>query len=629
MNPWLIEIGLGALPVAVWFGLYGLARLATRPRGVQPLPATPELGPEPPALASLVASNWDLTEDAAGAILLDLGARRIIEFRQPDNDPRHTTVHIVQTNPAGLSRYEQRIFDRVRGLAIDGVVPLTALTFRDKRRARNWWKHLRAEIVADARSRGLSRPRFGRGLVVALVLAAAVAALGVAAGVLRHELRVDGEEPFEAAWSAGVVAWLVLSGVAARRPGERETPAGVVAAARWLAVRDWLRAHESFADLPPAAVAVWDRYLAYGAALGTTRVASAVIDMGMGDRKRVWSSYGGTWHRVRIRYPRGGRYGATPWQVVRPRLLAIVVGFVLLRWWWTVIGDLAGSGQVPDTAVRWSGAVQVAGVALGLLLLARGVHGLIRLAVDVATPLTVTGQVLWIDVWKVESGGEDSPSRPLVYYLAIDDGTSDQTTAWALPARLLGTCDTGDTVTVTARRWTRNVLTVSLVERGAAGHRDGSQPATEDPIVASLLGIDTAGDRQASAAPAGRRLTAGVLLTAEEVSQALGRPVVIVDTGAPRFLRMTAYASAGTSKPVMVLQVIEGVLGRAAWQNHTRGTRLPGIGDDAFLDGDRAVARCGTATVLLMLVGEGEGRGASLPELLGQAVARLPAAAAR
>ena len=73
--------------------LYGLALLATRPRGVQPAPATPDLGPEPPAVASLLASGWDLTEDAAEATLLDLGARRFIEFRQPDDDPMHTTIH--------------------------------------------------------------------------------------------------------------------------------------------------------------------------------------------------------------------------------------------------------------------------------------------------------------------------------------------------------------------------------------------------------------------------------------------------------------------------------------------------------------------------------------------------------
>ena len=83
--------------------------------------------------------------------------------------------------------------------------------------------------------------------------------------------------------------------------------AGREVAARWLGVKGWLRNTEAFADLPPSAVAVWDRYLSYGDALGVTRVCSAVIDLGMGDRKRVWSSFGGTWHRVRVQYPRSPR----------------------------------------------------------------------------------------------------------------------------------------------------------------------------------------------------------------------------------------------------------------------------------------------------------------------------------
>jgi hypothetical protein len=45
------------------------------------------------------------------------------------------------------------------------------------------------------------------------------------------------------------------------------TDEGRVAAAHWLGVRDFIGDHGNFDDLPPAAVAVWDRYLAYGAAM--------------------------------------------------------------------------------------------------------------------------------------------------------------------------------------------------------------------------------------------------------------------------------------------------------------------------------------------------------------------------
>ena len=291
-NPTVVEVAIGTVSVAAWAGLYGLMLLATRPRAVPAAPATQDLGAEPPAVVSLVGQGWDLGEDAVEATLLDLGARKLFEFRQPANDPTHTTIHIRQPNSAGLSPYEQRVFDRVAGLAVGGVVPLTALTFRDSKKAKSWWKRVRSDIVADARSRGLSRRRFSPAIVGALVAAAAVAALGVGAAVLRHETRVDGDDPWGDAGSAAFAGFIVLSFVAGRSVGERDTPAGREVAARWLGVKSWLQGNEGFADQPPSAVAVWDRYLGYGAALGTTRVASAVIDLGMGSRKRVWSSYG-------------------------------------------------------------------------------------------------------------------------------------------------------------------------------------------------------------------------------------------------------------------------------------------------------------------------------------------------
>src|SRR6185295_12306208 len=124
--------------------------LVTRPRGITPQPATQDLPPEPPAVASLLGNGWDLNEDAAEATFLDLGARGILEFRQASNDPTHTTVHILQSSPTGLFPYERRVFDRVSELAVGGILPLTALTFRDVKKARAWAKQLRAEVVDDA-----------------------------------------------------------------------------------------------------------------------------------------------------------------------------------------------------------------------------------------------------------------------------------------------------------------------------------------------------------------------------------------------------------------------------------------------------------------------------------------------
>jgi hypothetical protein len=482
----VIEVAVGVLAVGGWFALYGALLVITRPRGVRPAPATQDLGPEPPAVASLVGNGWDLTEDAAEATLLDLGARGWYEFRQPAADPTHTTVHMLQSTPTGLLPYERRVYDRVAAVAVGGVVPLTALTFRDPKQAQSWWKHLRGEIIDDARSRGLSRRRLSPTHVGILTAGAAVAAtvvaLAVAHNVFRGDVQGEDEDPIGAVLAAGFVTFAILTAIGGRNVGERDTPAGREAAARWLGVRGWLRAHEAFAELPPSAVAVWDRYLGYGAALGTTRVASAVIDLGMGNRRRVWSSFGGTWHRVRVSYPRfWPRYGRPVHILLLRAALALAAGIALVRWWRPLVADLSDLDQVRGVA----GPVSTLGFLLGVALLAYATYVVVRVLIDAIAPRRLTGQVLWVEVWRQTSGNNDSAPRPWLAYLAVDSGPSDRTTAWGLPYEMVGRCDTGDTVTMTVRRWSRRVtdLTVTDLTPAAAAPR----PPADPPDPASIM----------------------------------------------------------------------------------------------------------------------------------------------
>src|SRR5262249_53648756 len=157
--------------------------------------------------------------------------------------------------------------------------------------ASSWWKRLRAEIVADARAAGLSQRRFSPGIQAVVVVAALLATAGVLAAVFHYAHRQppstnSDDAPYGLLIPAGLFTFVGLAGFGLRYVGERSTPAGREAASRWLGVKSFLRGHSAFADLPPASVAVWDRYLGYGAALGVTRVASTVIDLGMGNRRR-------------------------------------------------------------------------------------------------------------------------------------------------------------------------------------------------------------------------------------------------------------------------------------------------------------------------------------------------------
>ena len=96
MSAGLLELGIAAVSVAAF------ARPVRADAARHPAPAdhagagrARTCAPQPPAIASLLGNGWDLTEDAAEATLLDLGGRRLLEFRQPANDPFHTTIHIA------------------------------------------------------------------------------------------------------------------------------------------------------------------------------------------------------------------------------------------------------------------------------------------------------------------------------------------------------------------------------------------------------------------------------------------------------------------------------------------------------------------------------------------------------
>ncbi|MDG4797153.1 DUF2207 domain-containing protein [Micromonospora sp. WMMD1082] len=476
----LFDVAVGAVALGAWFLVYGIVRVSTRPSRPVPAPATPELGAEPPALVSLLVNRWSVTEDAVESTLLDLAARGHVELRQPGDDPMQTTLHLPPTPPdeGRLRPYERRVLDRVRGLAVNGVLPLTALTFRDPTQARAWNRRLRAQVVADARAAGLSRRRFGPAVTTLLVALAVVAAVGVGLAALHYGIWHGTED--NPGLAAGFITFAALATIAGVSPGERDTELGRQTAARWLGVRDWLRGHEQFNELPPASVAIWDRYLGYGAAVGATRLTSAVLDLGMGDRTLVWSSYGGTWHRVRVRYPRLlPRYGRTVPRLLLSAVISIAVGAFLLH-------VLGGAVDLPpataDRAERAVTLVVDGVVVLAVLVLASGVYTLVRGLTDLVTERSITGEVLWVQVWRTSAQGENEPARPWLHYLAVDDGTDERTTAWGLPSRWAESCHDGDTVTIRVRPWSRRVVGLSVIGHGRSRRLAESAVAEPDPM---------------------------------------------------------------------------------------------------------------------------------------------------
>jgi hypothetical protein len=155
------------------------------------------------------------------------------------------------------------------------------LTSGPREHARRWWRDFRNEVIDDAQARGLSRDRGdGRALSLASGAAFVPAVLALLATL---------EWGAAAAVLAGAA---VIVALIRERREQRDTDAGPEAAGRWVDVRGFLQAG-AFNDLPPAPVAVWERYLAYAAAFGVARAAVEAFPMGAEEDRRAWSSAGG------------------------------------------------------------------------------------------------------------------------------------------------------------------------------------------------------------------------------------------------------------------------------------------------------------------------------------------------
>jgi Predicted membrane protein (DUF2207) len=310
--------------VVLWvLALLGVA-FATRARGVDPGPATTELGAEPPAVVDLLTNDWRVTADAIPATLLDLAARDHVDLEQ--YGPGRTVCRVRRTSGEGLASYERMVLDHVAELAVDGVVPAEALHHRPAGPVEQVVARVpacggRRRPPAGAGARPLER--VGQGVPTAAALVPAglgVLYVNAAAGLDFGTI------------GAGLVIWVVLTSAIKLFGDLRETPAGVEAAARWLGVRDDLGRNEVFRTLPPASVAIWDRYLGYGAALGVATAALHALPMGAEDDHRAWSAYGGRWRVVKVKYPRLGlTWGRKPPLAFLVGLAQAVAGYVGLR----------------------------------------------------------------------------------------------------------------------------------------------------------------------------------------------------------------------------------------------------------------------------------------------------------
>lgn len=403
-------LGAGAV-AAVAFALVFVVRwTASFPDLPAPGPETSDLGPQRPAVANLLVNRCRVTTAAAAATLIDLAARRHLELFEIGPGRYGVRVRATSTEIAGanpLTAYEEQVLGLVHQKATGGSAPLDALEL-DEAQAGSWRTRFADAVVKDAHAQGLLRERWTRADFVVL---GGLAALGLAllAGALfvaRVEQRPDphGGDRFERdTWFFIAAAlWFGIMLLLRKLRSIRYSAAGEAAAARWLGVKRYLQHDESFGDLPPAGVAIWDRLLAYGAALGVARGAADAIPLQEEEADVAWSRVGGQWHQVHVEYPERFGYGQPPGTVLLHGALRAVlwgtVAFVALP----VVADVAwraGTDAIGRARGEWVFAAAFAAVfgALGVYLVVRLADGLVRVfrgLADLRARVTVTGQVV-------------------------------------------------------------------------------------------------------------------------------------------------------------------------------------------------------------------------------------------
>jgi hypothetical protein len=414
----LLGVAAGALWLAAAAFLYVSRYPAEPPVG----PRTLELGPESPAVANFLVHDFRVTDEAVAATLIDLAARRFVEVEQ-----RGVGVFFVRLRPAReepLAPYERRVLEHLTKLESGGVVPAEALTTGPAEVSRSWRRAFDAEVVAEAKARGLSRDAVAGRIYLGLIGAAALPALSAIA------LK---------AYSVAIVilgaGYLILEWILGRHP-QRETPAGLEAASRWLGVRAELEANEVFRQYTPLTVPLWDRLLAFGAALGVASGASRPLLMGTESDTHAWSSHGGRWRPVRIRYPRiwPPGWGLDPRVALLGGTGAAVVGGLALY--------SHGVGLLETVGDGWSGIVPGAYLLMLCVAVVFGIAVTVMAVQDQWSSQEVTGPILRLRAF----GGDDDNDKR--YYAAVDDGSSRSIRALRLDARDYAKLRQGQLVTV-------------------------------------------------------------------------------------------------------------------------------------------------------------------------------------
>jgi hypothetical protein len=437
----LVPVAAIAAATVPWLLALLVVHLLRQPAEPAPGRPTLDLGPEPPAVVNFLVHDFRPTRAAVPATLLDLAARGFVEFEHRGPE---TYVCRLKAGPVEpLADYERRVLAHLQRRASGRIVPAEAMTTGPEEESKRWWNGFKNEVVTDAKRRGLSRDLLDKRAFLAVAALAAVPS--VLAGLL-----YEAEVGYVYAFAAGAALHAVRM-----RHLQRETPAGLEAASRWLGVREKLAENEVFGTQSPIAVELWDRHLAYGVALGAAAGTTRQIPMGAESDRDAWSSYGGRWRPVRVKYGRflTPGWGKNPLQVALVALApAVLSAFVL----WVFGPPLAEARNDATGLVFW---IVTAILLVPAFVLAGAAFVILRAVSDLWSVRELTGQII-----RLRTFGSKSDPTKQGHHIAVDGGTSSTIRAWRVRPHLIAGLNQYDVVRVSVTPRLGYVRSVTRLE---------------------------------------------------------------------------------------------------------------------------------------------------------------------
>jgi hypothetical protein len=219
-------------------------------------------------------------------------------------------------------------------------------------------------------------------------------------------------------------------------------------------LRKHLRENEQLGDLQPAAVQLWGRHFAYAGAMGVARTAVALLPFGAEDDNGAWSRFGGQWHRVRVRYPRGwppgwGKHPAfATFLAVLWGTAAVAAIYGLTRAAQSAAEPITSANPLLDRdQLDWIGRGALLLTIPMALLLLWAAFLLVRSVPDFWNARTATGELARARRRRQIFQSSKSSTPRYWYYLALDDGTRPRIRSWRVRRDLYHAHSQGETVT--------------------------------------------------------------------------------------------------------------------------------------------------------------------------------------